>query len=535
MPDRPPIDGRHFDLAIIGGGINGVAVARECARAGKRVLLVEQHDFSSGTTSRATRIIHGGLRYLEHGEISLVRESLRERERLLHENAHLVRPLNFLLALPPDGQRSPLELRFGLWLYRRFAGRAPAHSALSDKHALERHLDSGQPWSVFAYEDAQCEFPERLVAEWLRDAVAAGATVRNYCEALSAEIANGKVTGLRLRDRLAHHEFRIDADWIINATGPWADSICTRSNIALDEPMIGGIRGAHILLPAFSGAPKAAVYTEALDGRPIFVIPWSGQLLVGTTETKDTGDPGQVQPSTDEIAYLMRSFQRLFPSAGYDFSHIRAGFAGVRPLPFVSDRSPSSITRSHLILDHTFDRAEHMVSIIGGKLTTAASVAREVGRAAGIAIPEPRGHAVKSLHAAQHLIREYEQAVTVTGMLRPDSAKAVVRWFGPAAVPIAHIAREGDIMRQPLCAHTPHIIAEAVYASRNEYAVSLGDILLRRVPVAFSPCWSDDCAHTAAQRIGRALNWKEKKITEEQEEAFAVEYSRFLAKPTPMK
>ncbi|MGZ4789133.1 MAG: FAD-dependent oxidoreductase, partial [Terriglobales bacterium] len=182
---RELLEGKHFDIVVIGGGINGVAIARECARAGKTVLLLEQNDFASGTTSRATRIIHGGLRYLEHGEIGLVRESLRERERLLRERSHLVRPLNFLLALPPDGQRSALELRFGLWLYRRFAGRPAAHTGLDDKHALERLLDSGQNWSVFAYEDAQCEFPERLVAEWLREAVAAGAQVRNRCEVLS--------------------------------------------------------------------------------------------------------------------------------------------------------------------------------------------------------------------------------------------------------------------------------------------------------------------------------------------------------------
>lgn len=533
MP-RSTLDGSHFDLAIIGGGINGVAVARECARAGKRVLLVEQHDFSSGTTSRATRIIHGGLRYLEHGEISLVRESLRERERLLHENAHLVRPLNFLLALPPDGQRSALELRFGLWLYRRFAGRAQVHSDLTDKHALERLLDSGQQWSIFAYEDAQCEFPERLVTEWLREAVAAGTVVRNYCEALSVEIADQKVKGLRLRDRLSNEEVRVSADWVINATGPWADSICHRSNVNLDGPMIGGVRGAHILLPTFAGAPNAAVYTEAIDARPIFVIPWAGQLLVGTTETKDDGDPAQVQPSPDEIAYLLRSFQRLFPAVNYDSSHIRAAFAGVRPLPFVPDRSSSSITRTHMILDHSFDRAEGMVSIIGGKLTTAAAVAREVGRAAGIPIPEPRGYAVKSLTAADELLRQYEHEVSVTAKLSRESAAAIVRWFGPAALEVAKLARASDVMRQPLCPHTFHIVAEAVYAVHNEFAGTLADILLRRVPVAFSPCWSDECTNTAATRIAHALNWNEKKMRQE-EEAFTPEYSRFLAKPSTVE
>ena len=527
---RPTLDSDHFDIVVIGGGINGVAIARECARVGKSVLLVEQHDFASGTTSRATRIIHGGLRYLEHGEIGLVRESLRERERLLREKAHLVRPLNFLLALPPDGQRSALELRFGLWLYRRFAGRPAMHAGLDDKHALERLLDSEQNWSVFAYEDAQCEFPERLVAEWAREAVSAGAQVRNYCEVLAVEIASDKVKGVRLRDRLTHGEFRVGCSWVINATGPWADSICRRSNVVLDEPMIGGVRGAHILLPTFSGAPNAAVYTEAVDGRPIFVIPWSGQLLVGTTEVKDDSDPGRVQASGDEIEYLMKSFQRLFPSVRYDFSDIRAAFAGVRPLPFVSDRSPASITRSHLILDHTFDRAEGMVSIIGGKLTTAASVAREAARGVGIAVPEPRGYAIKTVDAARGLIRDYGKTVVSTGRVSREQASAIVRWFGVAAGEVAKWSATDPSMRTALCPHTQHIVAEAVYAVRCEYAISLADIVLRRVPVALSSCWSDDCTHTAAQRIGKALGWSSRKIAEEQD-AFAEEYSRFLAKP----
>jgi len=527
---RPSLDGQHFDIVVIGGGINGVAIARVCAQAEKRVLLVEQNDFASGTTSRATRIIHGGLRYLEHGEISLVRESLRERERLLHEKAHLVRPLNFLLALPPEGQRSALELRFGLWLYRRFAGRPPVHGASSDKHALEKALDHRQDWSVFAYEDAQCEFPERLVAEWLREAVEAGAVARNYCEALAVEIANGKVTGVRLRDGLSQSEFRVTCSWVINATGPWADSICARSNVALDEPMIGGVRGAHILLPLFAGAPKAAVYTEAVDGRPIFVIPWSGQLLVGTTEVKDSEDPARVQASAEEIDYLMRSFQRLFPAAGFDFSDIRAAFAGVRPLPFVSDRSPASITRSHLILDHAFDRAEGLVSIIGGKLTTAASLAREAARAVGIAVREPSGYAVRSLSAARDLLRDYEKKVAARARVERDSATAIVRWFGAASAQVADIAHDEDSTRQPLCPHAGHIVAEAVFAARQESAATLADILLRRVPVAFSPCWSEECTHTAAERIGKALGWTAKKIGAEQE-AFAEEHARFLAKP----
>jgi glycerol-3-phosphate dehydrogenase len=177
-------------VVVIGGGINGVAVARQCARAGKHTLLVEQNDFASGVTSRSTRIIHGGLRYLEHGELGLVRESLHEREQLLRERSHLVHPMHFLLLVNESSQRSALKVRAGLWLYQRMAGKPPAKDSTEmELKRLERALDSGRHWSFFDYEDAQCEFPERLVAEWLMEAVDAGAIVRNHMEALAVDVA----------------------------------------------------------------------------------------------------------------------------------------------------------------------------------------------------------------------------------------------------------------------------------------------------------------------------------------------------------
>src|SRR6202035_5637935 len=178
---RAPLEGQHFQVVVIGGGINGVAVARQCAQSGKRTLLVEQNDFASGVTSRSTRIIHGGLRYLERAELGLVRESLREREKLLREKSHLVHPMHFLLLLNETSQRSAMRVRAGLWLYQRMAGKSPSAGANEmELKQLERALDTGHRWSFFAYEDAQCEFPERLVAEWLREAVDAGAVVRNH-------------------------------------------------------------------------------------------------------------------------------------------------------------------------------------------------------------------------------------------------------------------------------------------------------------------------------------------------------------------
>src|SRR5712691_2535457 len=382
---RPPLEGERFQVVVIGGGINGVAIARECARAGRRTLLVEQQDFAAGTTSRSTRIIHGGLRYLEHAELGLVRESLLERRRLLQQRPHLVHPVHFLLALDQESGRNALTVRTGLWLYRNLGGgKLRPDSSREDLHKLERLLDSGRRWSIFGYEDAQCEFPERLVAEWLVEAMAAGAVARNHSQVLAVDVRHRRVVGVLLRDQISGKEERVEATWIINATGPWADRLCQRSRIQTQHPMLGGVRGSHIVLPRFAGAPDAAVYTEAVDKRPIFVIPWNEQILVGTTEVADHGDPSKVQPAMEETDYLMRSLGHLFPRVKLSASDIRYTFAGIRPLPFAPKEKAASVTRKHYLHDHAQDGAEHMISVIGGKLTTAAELAGQCAARIGI-------------------------------------------------------------------------------------------------------------------------------------------------------
>lgn len=527
---RRPLDGETFDVVIIGGGINGVAIARQCALAGRRTLLVEQNDFASGTTSRSTRIIHGGLRYLEQGEISLVRESLRERERLLRRHGHLVRPRQFLLALPP-GRRSALQVRLGLWLYRRFA--RIAVPPVRDPSELECVLDrsgSARAWNIFQYDDAQCEFPERLVAEWLVEALAAGAEARNHTEALRIEIADGRAVGVRLRDQITGCEFRAGARRIINATGPWADRVCRQSDVRTARPMIGGVRGSHLILSRFSGAPHDAVYTEAFDGRPIFLIPWNEQLLLGTTEVADQDDPASVQASAAETEYLMASLKRLFPSAPVGWNDVRCSFAGVRPLPYAPGQPAAAITRRHILHDHAPDGVVGMISIIGGKLTTAASLARECARAIGMRAPEPAFAAVENAEQVDAALAQYASQVQQVANISQESAWRMVEWYGAQALAIAATAAGDESLRQPVCDHGAHMVAEAVHACRHECAFTLADILLRRVPVALGACWSEQCTRQAAARVGRALQWDQARIAAEIE-GFEAERAAFLVKP----
>ncbi len=527
---RPSLEGQHFHVVVIGGGINGVAVARECARAGKRTLLVEQNDFASGVTSRSTRIIHGGLRYLEHGEIDLVRESVRERERLLRERSHLVHPVHFLFLLNEKSQRSAMTVRAGLWLYQRFASRKSSKLTEMELKRIERALDAGHQWSLLNYEDAQCEFPERLVAEWLTEAVDAGAIVRNHCEVLAVDVAHGRARGVLLRDRTSGKDERVDAGWILNCTGPWADRICQRSSIRTTKPMIGGVRGSHIVLPRFSGAPNAALYTEAADGRPVFVIPWNDQMLVGTTEVPDTGDPGKTAPSNEEIEYLLRTVSQLFPKAKLSAHEIKYAFAGVRPLPSTPKDKPSAVTRRHFLHDHTAEGAAKMISVIGGKLTTAASLARECARKIGIEVKEPNTIAVGPGTALDPLLDQEVLEIARAGSVSEETARGMMEWHGQRAIDIARTALVSADLRAPICPHSSHIVAEVVEAYRRECAVTLGDVLLRRVPVALGACWSESCSREAALRIGAVLGWDQQALGSNLE-SFEMERAGFLKRP----
>jgi glycerol-3-phosphate dehydrogenase len=533
---RAPLDGEVFDVVVIGGGISGVAIARACARSRWRTLLVEQNDFASGTTSRSTRIIHGGLRYLEHGDIALVREALAEREHLLSEHPHIVRPMQFLLALHPNAMHNAMTVRAGLWMYRRMAARVGAHAHVSTGSArreLESMLDAGGRWTVYSYEDAQCEFPERLIAEWLTEAVAAGAVVRNHTHALKVQRKAGRVHGVMLRDALDGAEYSVEADWIVNATGPWADHVISMSGIVPNERLVGGVRGSHIVLPRFEGAPDHAVYCEAEDGRPIFVIPWNGMMLVGTTETSDSADPGQAKPAEDEIDYLLRSVNAALPQARATRRKIVYAFAGVRPLPFAPGKPLAALTRKHILHDHSAEGAAGMISVIGGKLTTAAALARDVARAIGIAIPQPP-ITIEPAPAAEELEQAFNlgsRQIAQLGHLPKTTARAMAEWYGvDISLAIARLARISEAARAPLCPHTSHVVAEALYGMAEEFAVTMSDTLLRRVPVALGRCWTQECSRAAAAAIGQAAGWNWKRIETEIEQ-LEQERSRFLIKP----
>ncbi|MGH9548019.1 MAG: FAD-dependent oxidoreductase, partial [Terriglobales bacterium] len=313
-------------------------------------------------------------------------------------------------------------------------------------------------------------------------------------------------------------------------TGPWADRICQRSRIQTPHPMVGGVRGSHIVLPRFAGAPDAAVYTEAVDKRPIFVIPWNEQVLVGTTEVSDQGDPAKVQPSTEEIDYLVRSLLHLFPGVKLSAADIRYTFAGVRPLPFAPREKASAVTRKHYLHDHAADGAEHMISVIGGKLTTAAELARQCASKIGVSQKSARAPAIASAENVELLLDRWVIEIGNSAGITEDTARGIVEWHGKRALDISRMAQRSAELRAPLCSHTEHIVAEAVDAFAGECAANLGDVLLRRVPVGLGACWSPACSREAAARIGAAMGWNETQSAA-QLESFESERAAFLRKP----
>jgi glycerol-3-phosphate dehydrogenase len=538
LPGRGPLPER-IDITIVGGGINGVALARKCAQAGRSVLLVERDDFASGATSRSTRIVHGGLRYLEEGKLGRLRESLQGRAALLREQPHLVQSLEFVFAAGPKSRYSAREIRTALWLYRKLGGLPPVSDG-PEIEALRRTLDPAQHWALYPYQDAQCEFPERLVADWLRDACAAGAVARNHLAVLAICTAEGRVQGVRVRDSVTGEESYVNSEWVINATGPWVDLVRDLAGLAARSPLASSVRESHIMLRRWAGAPTIGLHASTTKGCPISIAPWNGMLQVGTTEASHSGDPSLAAPSAEEIGFLLSSANALFPQAGLTVADIAFSYAGVHPIPYCPGRSLrriGSTADSHALHNHAAEGALGLLSIFGATLTTANSLARKTASTMGLHPPdsEPAPQsACEESSEVQNTLQQWASAVHASTGIPQESTQAIARWHGRHAMCIVHNAMHDPVLRMPIVDGRPQLVAQAVEAVAYEHALTLADILLRRVPMALDQDWSGDSTVQAASRIAPALSWSERRVKEEIQ-AFEEERSRFLHKPRNLK
>lgn len=371
-----------YDLIIIGGGINGCALARLASANGLAVALLEKNDFGSGVTNRSTRLIHGGLRYLESGRIGLVRESLRERRALLRNYPGQVKIQPFLIPVYKSDKRRPFLISIGLHLYQWLADDIELGEfkrlSTDEIGALAPALDKRDLLAGFLYHDCQATYPERLSLEMARQAEDAGAAIHNHTQVDGFLLGPSGVEGVRASGR--EGERTLHSRLVINAAGPWIDLVRALLPGEPGKQLVTRLNGAHIVIKPFAGAPAAAVYHEARsDGRPFFVIPWRGLSLIGTTETAFEGDPDRVTPAEREIRYLLDETNGLFPGAHLNRESVLYAYAGSRPLLHVDGDSMNTASRDHAIYDHEKEEGlKGLLTQVGGKLTTAPSFAREV-------------------------------------------------------------------------------------------------------------------------------------------------------------
>ena len=501
----------RFDVLVVGGGITGAGVARDAAMRGLKTALVERDDFASGTSSRSSRLVHGGVRYLEHGHLHLVFESSRERRTLLRIAPHLVRPLRFTWPVY-QGARVPLwKLGVGLFMYDALAvfRNVHGHRLLTPKEvwgeepALTReNLVGGASYYDASTDDTRLTLANVIAAE------ESGAVAINHA-AVVAMIREGERTvGAVVREDRDETEVSVRARVVVNATGPWTDAVRAMDGESRANA-VRATKGVHIAVPRERLATHAALtLLSPTDGRVMFALPSTATTIVGTTDTPTDERPERVRASRQDIDYLLAAANFFFPAARLTPADVVAAWAGIRPLVasgFTGD--PASASREHRI-----DRsASGMISVSGGKLTTYRSMAAEVvdvverslgrrrRRAKTNVVPLPGGD-----------IRSFDEALRAAELEVGDSAVARrlveahgCRWREVAALTTAEPALARRIVRD-----LPYLLAEVVYAVEREMAMTLADVLIRRLHLAFEVAdHGRSAARVATAVLAGRLGW----------------------------
>jgi glycerol-3-phosphate dehydrogenase len=485
-----------FDLLVIGGGITGAGVALDAASRGMRVALLERSDYASGTSSRSTKLVHGGVRYLAQRDITLVREALAERQILLTLAPHLVQPQPFVLPIY-RGQRVPGFMApavatraltaAGLAAYDLLAGRRrlQGRRSLSSLGArgLVPSLRAEGLRGAFLYYDARTD-DVRLVLAALGAAAAHGAAVANYVEVTGFEYQGGRIAGVQACDRLGQRALQVRTARVVSATGAWSQQVS-----ALDGRPGRSLRlskGVHLVIDRESLplGPIAVVLPTTADGRLAFAVPWGNHVLIGTTDTPYEGDPAAVNPDPDDVDALLGDANR-FLDLNLGRADIISAFAGLRPLIASDATSTATTSREHAVSV----APSGLVSVSGGKLTTYRRMARDAVDAALRAEPGPWGESCTErvpLQGSTDLARrrrEVQQTAAKLDLSVPIVTHLLNTYGADARDITAIIAAEADLGR-PIVAGLPYVRAEVPYAARHEGAQSLDDILRRRTRLA---------------------------------------------------
>jgi glycerol-3-phosphate dehydrogenase len=495
-----------YELIVIGAGINGAAIAREAAVAGIKTLLVERGDVGCGTSSASSRLIHGGLRYLEHAEVGLVYESLHERERLLRNAPHLVEPLELCIPVYRGARRARWQIGVGLALYDFLsAGKSLPRRRMFRRDELLAKMPGLNPDGLAggaSYYDAQVRYPERLVVENVRDAVEHGAVLETYTRVTRVRVEGGRAAGVDWQSARGRGGAR--APLIVNAAGPWVDEVL---GPVRHTRLIGGTKGSHIVVPPFPGAPNVGVYVEAgTDHRPFFILPWNELLLIGTTDERFEGDPSAAAIDTREHAYLAGETERVFPGAAGLAARVLYTCTGVRPLPYKPRGAEGAITRRHIVRRHRAARGVY--SIVGGKLTTHRALAEDVLAKLRNELPRPVSRDLTRARPLPGTLAPADRDALLADLrdrLGDRAAQRLVRIYGNAAADIAVLAARPELSGQ--LEGSEVLTAELVHALTKEWAVTLEDLLQRRCMAGLDADFGLRAAPAAAAALTRLGLW----------------------------
>jgi glycerol-3-phosphate dehydrogenase len=465
-----------WDVIVVGGGITGAGILREAARNGWRVLLVEANDFGSGTSSRSSKLVHGGFRYLRDAKLRLTLISVRERQRLLKQGRGLINPLGFLLA-NYEGDRIPAWVfGTGLILYD-LMGLQWGHRQYNAEmlRSFCPQLSATGLEGGFRYFDAQTD-DARLVLRVIREAVLAGGFALNYARVEELLTSNdGQVRGVVLRDQTPDRRDRtveIHASQVINATGAWTDTM--RAHLG-NQPRMRKLRGSHLVFPWVSlPLTRAVTFLHPHDGRPVFAFPWEGVTIFGTTDVEHEGElHEEPRINSDEVAYLLEGLTYGFPAASLSVDDLRCSFAGVRGVIDTGKRDPSRESREHVLWDE-----QGLLTVTGGKLTTFQAMAHDALRIVHRRLPP-----IRREKAADRVL----DAVDIEA-LESSGYPATTRWrlagrYGHDAVNVLKLIERSEDWT---IGDSPHLWAELRWAARAEAVVHLSDLLLRRVRVGLT-------------------------------------------------
>lgn len=525
------------DVLVIGGGICGAGVVREAAARGLRAFLVERGDFASGTSSRSSKMIHGGLRYLAHGHVGVTREACRERDQLARLNPNLVRPLPFLFPSWEHGKIAPWQVRAALWAYSALASFRPEgrFRMLSRQEVAEYSRDVRLDGLRAAglYHDAQAD-DARLVLEALKSARRLGGDAAPQAEVVELLQADGRMAGARVHDRLEGRTLTIRAHAVVNAAGPGIARV-RALDAGAREVRVRPAKGVHLVIPRQRLHTRGAVALEGADGRHLFVCPFEDVLMIGTTDTF-TDEIDEPVVTIDEVHYLLGAANAAFPDAVLTTNDIRSVWAGVRPLVADehADAPPSDVSREAEIEESP----SGLLSVAGGKLTTFRAMGEAAVDRALRRLPPERRRAAGPSRTFGLALREdgfdaaaLEQELRAKHRLSPRSAEHLVRSWGAESLALLDAAPEA--WRRPI-GRSRYLYAEIPWAFRTECAGSLCDVLERRVRLALFAEGQGlpELARLAAV-AGEALGWDAERTRAESSAYAAAVRRRYQIVATP--